>query len=72
MGADVITAAGNSVGMVGQGWQIYARLVEERDTLQVVWGPQVGEQCVVSYRLPSRGGDAFTHLNLPCQSRRSP
>ncbi|MGX8942039.1 FimD/PapC C-terminal domain-containing protein [Symbiopectobacterium sp. Eva_TO] len=72
MGADVVTAAGDSVGMVGQGGQIYARLAEERGTLQVVWGPQAGEQCAVSYRLPSRGSDAFTHLELPCQLRRSP
>ncbi|MGL9735392.1 MAG: FimD/PapC C-terminal domain-containing protein [Symbiopectobacterium sp.] len=72
MGADVVTAVGNSVGMVRQGEQIYAHLAEDRDTLQVVWGQQVGEQCVVSYCLPSRGSDAFTHLDLPCQPRRSP
>ncbi len=72
MGADVTDAAGNSVGMVGQGGQIYARLAEERGTLQVIWGPQAGEQCAVSYRLPPRGSDAFTHLELPCQPRRSP
>jgi len=69
MGADVLDSAGNSLGMVGQGGQIYARIADPRGSLKVKWGPLMTEQCEVQYVLPPRGSDPFTHLQLPCQMR---
>ncbi|CQJ04941.1 fimbria/pilus outer membrane usher protein [Yersinia frederiksenii] len=51
-GADVNDDKGHSIGSVGQGGQIYARVSEERGRLQVSWGDAAGQQCYVSYILP--------------------
>lgn len=51
-GAEVKDSKGNTVGTVGQGSVIYARVENERDHLQVVWGNGAGQQCGVSYMLP--------------------
>ncbi|MGV2292744.1 fimbria/pilus outer membrane usher protein [Trinickia sp. YCB016] len=51
-GADVLDAAGNSVGAVGQGGQIYARVATDTGSLAVQWGSRPGERCSFKYMLP--------------------
>ncbi|MFC0226148.1 fimbria/pilus outer membrane usher protein [Serratia aquatilis] len=50
-GADVLDSKGNSVGSVGQGGQLYARVAEDKGQLQVKWGDGGEMQCQVGYRL---------------------
>lgn len=50
-GATVFDDKGNSMGSVGQGGQIYARVATERGQLNVKWGEGVSEQCTVNYLL---------------------
>jgi outer membrane usher protein len=50
-GADVIDQKGNHVGSVGQGGQIYARVVEQKSSLLIKWGEDKQMQCRVRYIL---------------------
>uniref|UniRef100_UPI0018AC82A7 FimD/PapC C-terminal domain-containing protein n=1 Tax=unclassified Serratia (in: enterobacteria) TaxID=2647522 RepID=UPI0018AC82A7 len=50
-GADIFDSKGNSVGSVGQGGQLYARVAEDRGQLRVKWGEGSEMQCAVSYVL---------------------
>ncbi|WP_024912919.1 fimbria/pilus outer membrane usher protein [Chania multitudinisentens] len=50
-GSDVFDSKGNSVGTVGQGGQLYARVAEDAGRLNVKWGEGSETQCTVSYRL---------------------
>ncbi|WP_411704696.1 fimbria/pilus outer membrane usher protein [Edaphovirga cremea] len=50
-GADIFDSKGNSVGSVGQGGQLYARVAQDKDQLRVKWGEGSEMQCVVSYVL---------------------
>ncbi|WP_431223676.1 fimbria/pilus outer membrane usher protein [Serratia sp. L9] len=50
-GADIFDAKGNSVGLVGQGGQLYARVAEDKGRLRVQWGEGSQMQCMVSYIL---------------------
>ncbi|EOY8407214.1 fimbria/pilus outer membrane usher protein [Enterobacter asburiae] len=50
-GADVLDSKGNTVGSVGQGGQVYARVTEESDTLRVILAEGNAAQCVLPYRL---------------------
>jgi outer membrane usher protein len=50
-GADVIDKKGNHVGSVGQGGQIYARVVEQKSSLLIKWGEDKQMQCRVRYIL---------------------
>ncbi|WP_235186810.1 fimbria/pilus outer membrane usher protein [Serratia sp. DD3] len=52
-GANVFDDQGNSVGSVGQGGQLYARVAEDTGRLQVKWGDGNEMQCSVAYSLPS-------------------
>lgn len=47
-GAGVIDDQGVSVGVVGQGGQLYARVKETTRQLQVRWGNQRDQQCVLN------------------------
>ncbi|WP_239946513.1 fimbria/pilus outer membrane usher protein [Dyella terrae] len=53
-GADVLDEKGNTVGMVGQGGQLFVRGAEDGGTLLVRWGDDEAKQCKVSYQLPAR------------------
>lgn len=66
MGAEVTNNSGSSVGIVGQGGQIYARLAAESGSLYVMWGKKNSQRCRVDYRLPSRSGESLYQLDLPC------
>ncbi|AHG19338.1 pilus assembly protein PapC [Chania multitudinisentens RB-25] len=50
-GADIFDSQGNSVGSVGQGGQLYARVAQEQGQLRVQWGEGSQMQCMVGYRL---------------------
>jgi outer membrane usher protein len=54
-GSNVSLAAGQPLGMVGQGGQLYARVPEGADQLQVSWGPEVNQTCVL--KVPNLDGD---------------
>lgn len=68
IGAEVFDSDNQSVGMVGQGGQIYARLPELSGVLYVIWGKQKDQSCRINYVLPNKKekDDVFTQLNLAC------
>jgi len=51
-GADVLDSQGKSVGAVGQAGRIFARGITETGSLQVKWGTQPGQSCLLAYQLP--------------------
>ena len=69
MGADVFDSAGNEIGMVGQGGQIYARVEDNTGKLTVKWGKQDGQRCEIKYRLPKADNQPVTQIHLPCERR---
>ncbi|MCS3429670.1 fimbria/pilus outer membrane usher protein [Klebsiella sp. BIGb0407] len=50
-GADVFDSQGNNVGTTGQGGQIYARVIKDKDQLHVKWGNEHAAQCSIDYQL---------------------
>lgn len=74
-GAEVLDSKGNSVGTVGQGGQIYARVAEERGRLNIKWGQDAGQQCQVSYILPpmpkGKYAQSVTRFNSTCMVEKS-
>ncbi|CAI8811063.1 fimbria/pilus outer membrane usher protein [Pseudomonas zeae] len=51
MGAEVVDAQGEVVGMVGQGSQAYVRTEEPVGKLIIRWGEEADDSCVISYDL---------------------
>lgn len=56
-GADVLDANGQSVGTVGQGGQLFVRVVENGGVLTVRWGGDASQQCQIGYQLAPRTGE---------------
>lgn len=54
-GATVSDVDGASVGTVGQGGQLYARVKEGTSRLLINWGSEAGQQCAVT--LPTKAAD---------------
>jgi outer membrane usher protein len=54
LGAKVVDEAGDEVGVVGQGSQLYARVVESHGKLLAVWGKDEGEKCTLDYGVPKQ------------------
>lgn len=52
-GADVIDPSGSSVGAVGQGGQIYARVPADSGTLTAKWGERSDQRCSFGYAVPA-------------------
>ncbi|WP_264643171.1 fimbria/pilus outer membrane usher protein [Candidatus Symbiopectobacterium sp. NZEC127] len=50
-GADIFDSQGNSVGAVGQGGQLYARVSQDKGQLRVQWGEDPDMSCTVGYLL---------------------
>lgn len=50
-GAEVRDEQGNSVGVVGQGSEIYARVKKEHGVLHVKWGEEASARCHVRYAI---------------------
>lgn len=68
-GAEVFDERQQSVGNVGQGGQLYARVTRKTGTLTLRWGEQRGQQCQVRYRLPEHPeGMTLISGSQPCQS----
>lgn len=71
MGADVIDSQGSTIGMVGQGGQIYIRTNENSGKLLVKWGAEKGQSCHLNFALPPRGDDKqallFTTVSAVCR-----
>nr|WP_237735659.1 fimbria/pilus outer membrane usher protein [Serratia fonticola] len=70
-GADIFDHKGNSVGSVGQGGQLYARVAEDKGQLTVKWGEGGEMQCTVSYMLmpqtKSRTQTTIQQFTAVCQ-----
>ncbi|RWR00936.1 pilus assembly protein PapC [[Pantoea] beijingensis] len=75
-GANVVDSKGNSVGSVGQGGQIYARVDKDQGKLSVKWGEAADQQCSLSYHLPvkskTEAAQSITRLNAVCEETVSP
>ena len=63
-GAEVLDEAGNSVGNVGQGSQVFAKVAAEQGQLRVQWGAGAAESCQLSYTLTDT--QQLTQLTQPC------
>ncbi|UOY68662.1 fimbrial biogenesis outer membrane usher protein (plasmid) [Enterobacter kobei] len=68
-GADVLDSKGNTVGSVGQGGQIYARVTGESDKLLVTWAEGSMARCSLNYRLipVAKSQQSMQQFNSVCQ-----
>lgn len=69
-GASVKTEDGRDVGMVAQGGQMYVRLEERHNQLQVSWGPQSRYTCLFEINLPEKTNkkqSQFQHFTTTCR-----
>lgn len=53
LGADVVDEQGNSLGMVGQGGQVYARVNADEGRLRLRWGSAPDQRCELPYDIHS-------------------
>ena len=67
MGANVLDAAGNSVGMVGRANQVYLRSDKRTGELTLNWGDAPGQQCTLHYRLSAGEDGPIQRLSAPCR-----
>ena len=67
-GAEVTDTKGNSVGVVGQGAEVYVRVEAQSDILHVQWGAAANEQCNIRYSLTDAQmkSNALTQLAAAC------
>ena len=66
MGANVLDAAGNSVGMVGQANQVYLRSDKRAGELTLNWGDAPGQQCTALPPICREDGP-IQRLSAPCR-----
>lgn len=69
-GASVKTEDGRDVGVVAQGGQMYIRLEERINHLQVSWGPNSRYTCLFDINLPEKANKKqshFQHFNTTCR-----
>ena len=72
MGAEVFDEEQEQVGMVGQGSQVYARVKNSTGKLQVRWGDEEDEKCILTYQIPSEQKDkALANINSICNYTNS-
>ncbi|MGX5022264.1 fimbria/pilus outer membrane usher protein [Enterobacter sp. UPMP2060] len=64
-GAEVINTQGKSVGIVGQGGEVYARVEARSDTLRIQWGDSGNENCTVHYALTDKQINSENIIRLP-------
>ncbi|WP_207883997.1 fimbria/pilus outer membrane usher protein [Pseudomonas sp. 30_B] len=70
LGADVLDSQGVTIGMVGQGGQVYARAEGEKGQLRVHWGERPEDSCQLPYDL--KGADreqVLIRLQGTCTSK---
>lgn len=56
-GSNVVADEGSSVGVAGQGGQLYVRVKDETRRLLVNWGTKPHQQCVLPVPAPTAGSD---------------
>lgn len=67
LGADVLDEAGNTVGMAGQGGQVYVRSEQEKGRLVVRWGDGATERCGLAFDLTGRArSQPLVRLSAVC------
>ncbi|MNG28639.1 putative fimbrial outer membrane usher protein [compost metagenome] len=70
-GANVYDSDGRTVGVVGQGGQIFARLGSDQGRLWVSTHGKESSQCSMSYHLKPRGkhqtNAELERIDLPCR-----
>nr|WP_310641015.1 fimbria/pilus outer membrane usher protein [Burkholderia cenocepacia] len=70
-GAEVFDDKGNSVGVAGQGGNVFVRGVAESGVLKLKWGQGGADTCVSPYSLPKRGkhdGHGYLRIETTCAS----
>ncbi|MFC5429586.1 fimbria/pilus outer membrane usher protein [Paraburkholderia denitrificans] len=69
LGANVVDANGTTIGIVGQGSQVYARVPDTQGTLIAEWGSQTKDRCTIDYRLDTtQTSSAIARLDGLCVS----
>jgi len=63
LGADVLDDSGATIGVVGQGGQVYARVPSAHGTLTVKWGGGPADRCSIAYDLGAQ--DPAPRADLP-------
>ncbi len=65
-GAGVVDSEGTSVGMVGQGGQLYARVKPQIHQLLVNWGDKASQQCVLVIPPAPDNGQSLQQVDAIC------
>jgi outer membrane usher protein len=65
-GAGVTDAEGTSVGMVGQGGQLYARIKPETRQLLINWGSKIHQQCALVIPAGPGEGQQLQQVDAVC------
>lgn len=65
-GAGVVDDRGVSVGVVGQGGQLYARVKEGARQLLISWGTQANQKCVLSLPSGKSEGKQLHQVDVVC------
>ncbi|MXN74338.1 fimbria/pilus outer membrane usher protein [Burkholderia sp. 4701] len=75
-GAPVFDGSGNTVGIVSQGGQIYARMTTPDNTLTVKWGHADAWRCSIRVALPPPDrpatGIGIERIDAPCELEAGP
>lgn len=75
LGADVVDEQGTTLGMVGQGGQVYARAQADSGRLLVRWGAGPSQRCQLPYDVNSAtaaNSQGFIHLKSICTLNEEP
>ncbi|NVZ69505.1 fimbrial biogenesis outer membrane usher protein [Pseudomonas costantinii] len=67
-GASVADDRGVSVGVVGQGGQLYARVKENARRLLISWGAHAGQQCTLALPPGKSDGKQLRQVDVVCSS----
>lgn len=65
-GASVVDDRGVSVGVVGQGGQLYARVKDNARRLLISWGTQAGQQCALPLPSVKSAGKQLQQVDAVC------
>ncbi|WP_336340312.1 fimbria/pilus outer membrane usher protein [Enterobacter cloacae] len=64
--ARAIDASQQTVGYVGQGGRLYARLTQQSGVLELRWADDAASRCKMKYSLPSTAGKKLLTFNAIC------
>ncbi|SCK56425.1 outer membrane usher protein [Variovorax sp. HW608] len=67
LGAPVIGSDGASVGMVGQGGQVYARVGQAEGVLTVKWGDAPSQRCDFPFSIDPKADELFHRFEATCR-----